>query len=199
MIALPLAMVLAAVSPQSGQGPTLTSIEPEHVASAFHVRTQAHDKPKIEVVNAYEIRLPDHRRIVDLHSGGFLPVEITLDDGTCFLIEAEYVGGGFRNGKISQRACFGGWPNDRANVSLPPRPGLSLAGKAWGYIAWRDDKTGVTTLVDTNSKGHPVIFDAGMEVVGMGAMRGPDSPGGEISLVGLLNGKPALVTVLYHP
>ncbi|RYF41993.1 MAG: hypothetical protein EOO38_20165 [Cytophagaceae bacterium] len=179
--------------------PTLTSIELSQALAAFHIRTQSVNAPKFEVVNAYEIHLPDHRRIVGLHCCGFLPVEITLDDESCFLIDAEYIDGVFKNGKIVQKSCSAPRPSSEADLPAPPHLDMSLAGRAWGYVAWRDNKSGTTTVVDESSKDHPAIFDIGMAVVGMGVMRGPDTPGGEISLLGQLNGKPALVTVLYRP
>ena len=197
MTGLLLALGFATAVQQSAHPPSVTNIDAVSVAKAFRLPHRGRTSSKIEVVNAYELSLPEGRRIVASHSGGFLPVEITLDNGDCYLIQADYIDGGFHNGTLSPRMCSKDWPDAKGEPPIPPRSGITLAGQSWGYSAWRDDRTGTTTVVDGWAHADPLILS--IDTVGIGAMRGPDSPGGEISLVGRLDGRPAFVTVLYYP
>lgn len=191
-----LGLALKAQSP--ADKPYLTQPDPQIAASNFQVVNGRGEHSTIKIENLYLIHFPGHRHVAAQYGDGYMNVAIADNTGACYEIEANPFRDKFLDGKITPRACLK-WPKKPGDPPPPPHPGMILVARSWGYDAWRDDRTGVTTVVDEWANGHPIAFKVNMIVVGMGAIRGPDTPGGEMSFSGELKGQSALVTISYNP
>ena len=134
----------------------------------------------IAVLGGFRIVLPRGERVVRATLPGYLSVALMTNRGRCFFAAADYVDGRLTSPTIKHATC-----------STPPMataagemPGRRLAGEAWGYRAWVDERDGTTLL--TKSRGATVqeLATVRMRTIGLGAIDSPDSPLSNITLVG---------------
>lgn len=184
-------------TPPEPNAPALTRVPDATLSSLFRVdpayrrAAAAH----ANVVGAFAVVEPADTHLVAAWSPGFLPVTLSFSNGRCYSLEADYVGGTLSNGRLTQVTCEG-----RQSFEEPPAPppsgrSLRLVGSAWGYGAWADDRTGTTIVTAPHAKTFEPLFTARMESRAIMAMNGPDWLGGNVTLVGRIDGRPMVVTL----
>ena len=149
----------------------------------------------VKVVGAYEIAESDKRRLNAAWSPGYLPVTLSFSDGHCYSFEANYNGGTLSYARLNETQCAGRPSDEEPPSSPPPGNHLKYVGAAWGYAAWRDDPAHTTIVTAPYAKTWQPLFRAEMATMGIMAMNGPDYPGGNVTLVGKINGRLTLVTL----
>lgn len=147
--------------PSDPSAPPLTRIPDTELGSLIHVdplymRGSAVGHAK--VVGAFAIAETSKAHVVAAWSPGFLPVTLSLSDGNCYVLQANYEGGTLSNGRLSRAECEGQRKSDDPSPPPPP-PGRSLRfiGTAWGYGAWADDQA-KTTIVTAGGNDLPTSF-----------------------------------------
>ena len=105
------------------------------------------------------------------------------------------MGGTLSNGRLNRASC-----ERRPNTEAPAAPqpsdnSLRLVGSAWGYDAWANPGSGTTIVTAPYSKVFEPLFTARMETSAIMAMNGPDWPGGNVTLVGKIDGRLTVVTL----
>jgi hypothetical protein len=185
--------------PSDPNAPSLTRIPDTALWSLIHVdplymRGSAVGHAK--VVGAFAIAETSKANVVAAWSPGFLPVTLSLSDGRCYVLEADYEGGTLSNGRLSKSGCDGQRKSDEPSLPLPP-PGRSLRfiGTAWGYGAWADDRARTTIITAPGATTFQPLFTAQMTSTAIMAMNSPDSPGGNVTLVGKIKGQLTVVTL----
>ncbi len=114
--------------PSDPGAPLLTRIPDAAVSSLIHAdptykRGAAVSHAK--VVGAFAIAETSKAHVVEAWSPGFLPVTLSLSDGRCYSLQADYEGGTLSNGRLSKVGCEGRRKFDEP--ALPPPPaGRSL-------------------------------------------------------------------------
>ncbi|WP_156362135.1 hypothetical protein [Sphingomonas sp. Leaf208] len=185
--------------PSDPNAPPLTRMSDTAVSSLIHVdpayrrgSTVGHAK----VIGAFAIAETSKTHVVAAWSPGFLPVTLSLSDGRCYSLQADYEGGTLSNGRLSKSGCEGRQKFDEPALPPPP-PGrsLRLIGTAWGYGAWGDDRAETTIITAPGATTFQPLFTAQMTSSAVMAMNSPDSPGGNVTLVGKIKGRLTVVTL----
>jgi hypothetical protein len=149
----------------------------------------------VKIAGAFAIVEPKHAHLVGAWAPGFLPITLSFSDGRCFSLTADYVGGTLSNGRLDRVNC-----ERLPNIDAPISPqsfdkSLRLVGSAWGYDAWADPRSGTTIVTVPHSKTFEPLFTARMATSAIMAMNGPDWPGGNVTLVGKVDGHLTVVTL----
>ncbi|MEQ4501250.1 hypothetical protein [Pseudomonas sp.] len=185
--------------PSDPGAPPLTRIPDTALWSLIHVdplylRGSAVGHAK--VVGAFAIAETSKAHVVAAWSSGFLPVTLSLSDGRCYVLQADYEGGTLSNGRLNKLGCDGQRKSDEPSLPPPPpgRP-LRFIGTAWGYGAWADDRAKTTIITVPGATTFQPLFTAQMTSTAIMAMNSPDSPGGNVTLVGKIKGQLTVVTL----
>ncbi|SFO47753.1 hypothetical protein [Sphingomonas sp. OK281] len=185
--------------PSDPSAPSLARISDAAVSNVFRVdpaykRGLAIGRAK--VVGAFAIAETSKTHVVAAWSPGFLPVTLSLSDGRCYVLQADYEGGTLSNGRLSKAGCEG--PRKFYEPAVPPPPpghSLRFIGAAWGYGAWVDDRAKVTIVTAPGATTFKPLFTGLMTSSTIMAMNSPDSPGGNVTLVGKIKGRLTIVTL----
>lgn len=149
-----------------------------------------------KVIGAFTVAEPPGTHLVAAWAPGFLPITLSFSDGRCFSFGADYNGGILSNGRLNRIDCAAQRHSYETPVAQPPAGrALRFAGVAWGYGAWVDDRAGTTVVTAPFAKTFEPLFTARMPVIAMMAMNGPDWPGGNMTLVGRIDGRITIVTL----
>ena len=183
-------------SPAGPVMPALRQIPAADVASLFTIdpETTRLAEAHVKVVGAFEVAETPDMRLVDAWSPWFLPVILKFSDGQCVSLTADYNHGALSNGRLQPVSC------DRPQGHAAPRarpanPALRYIGSAWGYSAWADDKAGTTIIsVPFGDTFEPLVV-ARMPVSTILAVNGIDTLGGNVTLVGRVDGRLTIVTL----
>jgi hypothetical protein len=180
--------------------PTISIVDAGQFASAFFANPSYESMPDgrkatLRIINAYELHLPRGRRVVATNGPAYLPVTVKLDDGSCFTITANYMGGRFASGSIAPSDCGREIPRVGPVPHTPPVAGGTRLGLSWGFALWSDPKTGGAVVSDGWQAYSQVLMSTRMKAVGINAMRGVDTPDADVSLTGTLAGRTLIVTV----
>ena len=185
--------------PSDPSAPSLARIPDAAVSNVFRVdptykRGLAVGRAK--VVGAFAIAETSKAHVVAAWSPGFLPVTISLSDGRCYVLQADYEGGTLSNGRLSKVGCEGRLKFDEPPLPAPPSGrSLRLIGTAWGYGAWVDDRAKTTIVTAPGATTFQPLITAQMTSSAIMAMNGPDWPGGNVTLVGKVKGRLTVVTL----
>jgi len=185
--------------PSDPDAPPLTRIPDAALWSLIHVdplylRGSAVGHAK--VVGAFAIAETSKTHVVAAWSPGFLPVTLSLSDGRCYVLQANYEGGTLSNGRLSKSRCDGQRnANEPSFPSPPPGRSLRFIGSAWGYGAWADDEAKTTIITAPGATTFQPLFTAQMMSIAIMAMNSPDSPGGNVTLVGKVKGRLTVATL----
>jgi hypothetical protein len=186
-----------ATPPEPGS-PPLSRIPDASIADRFRVDPDypRHGDAAAKVIGAFDIAEPPGTHLVSAWGRGFLPVTLSFSDGRCFSLTADYAGGTLSNGRLTRVSC-GPKPNLYEPQLAPPPPdrGLRPVGSSWGYGAWSDDRTGTTIITAPFAKTFQPLFTARMGVTAIAGMNGPDWPGGNMTIVGRIDGRLVVVTL----
>jgi len=148
--------------------------------------------PKLlRLISAYSLSDELGRRIKAVKANGYLPAYLTLDDGTCLSLTAEYD----RNARLDPAECNGQPSEAQSSVAQPSDKTLRFVGASWGYSAWLDRNGRSTIVTAPFSKTFEPLFIAQMPVSAIMAMNSPDAPMGNVTLVGRIHGKVAIVVL----
>jgi len=119
-----------------------------------------------------------------------------LSYGRCYVLQANYGGGTLSNGRLSKSGCDGQRnANEPSFPSPPPGRSLRVIGSAWGYGAWADDEARTTIITPPGATTFQPLFTTQMTSTAIMAMNSPDSPGGNVTLVGKINDRLTVVTL----
>lgn len=177
--------------------PLLTRLPDNSVSSLIHADPTYRRGPAVghaKVVGAFGIAETSKAHVVDAWSPGFLPVTISVSDGRCFSLQADYKGGTLSNGRLRKVGCEGRRKFDEPTLPAPPSGhSLRLVGAAWGYGAWVDDRTNTTIVTAPGATTFQPLFTAQITSSAIMAMNGPDWPGGNVTLVGKIKGRLTVV------
>jgi len=188
-------LAFAAATASSAPGaPRLTRVPDASLSDLFRVDPAYPRNAHAKAVGAFVVTEPAGAHLRAAWSGGYLPITLAFSDGRCFLMTADYNGGKLSNGRLTQASC----KNQPANVpepAPPSDPSLRFVSSSWGYNAWLNPKSHTTTVTAPYVKTFEPLFTARMTTLAMMAMNGPDFPGGNVTLVGRINGKPMVVTL----
>jgi len=190
---------LSVAAPSDPGAPLLARIPDAAVSRLIHIdpaykrgAALAHAK----VVGAFAIAETRKAHVVAAWSPGFLPVTLSFSDGQCYSLQADYKGGTLLNGRLSKMGCEGQRKFDEP--ALPPAPSgrsLRLIGAAWGYGAWVDDRANATIITGPAATTFKPLFTVQMTSSAIMAMNSPDSPGGNVTLVGKIKGRLTVMTL----
>lgn len=175
--------------------PRLARIPDAKLADRFNVIPTYARPAHVKVVGAFAVEVPKQTHFVSAWSSGFLPVTLAFSDGRCFSLAADYVGGTLSNGRLNRVSCERPRPAVAPTVSQPPNKSLQLVGSAWGYDAWNDPTSRTTFVTVPFSKTFQPFFTAHMATTAIMAMNGPDWPGGNVTLIGKVDGRLTVVTL----
>lgn len=182
--------------PESG-GPRVTQIPAARIEPQFAVAPayQRADHAHVRVVGAFTIAPPPHTRLLAAWSLGFLPITLSFSDGRCYVLTADYLGGALSNGRLAPSKCDGRPAASPPRSAPPAGSALRFGGMSWGYAAWINDRMGTTIVTAPYSKTFQPLFTARFPVAAIMAMNGPDSPTGNVTLVGPVAGRLTVVTL----
>lgn len=152
-------------------------------------------KAQVKLVGAYTVDEPRGARFVDAWALGFLPVHLKRSDGICFDFGAQYVGGALSEGRLRPIGCDAKRIVEKPRVEPPQGAALDYISTAWGYSAWRDAKAAETLVTPPSAKTFDPLFAIRMDVFAIAAMNGPDWLGGNVTLVGRLNGQLTIIVL----
>lgn len=148
--------------------------------------------PKLlRVISAYSLSDELGRRIKAVKANGYLPVYLTLNNGTCLSLTAEYE----RNARLDPAECNGQPSQAQSSVAQPPDKTLRFVGASWGYSAWLNRNGRSTIVTAPFAKTFEPLFITQMPVTAIMAMNSPDAPMGNVTLVGRVRGKVAIVVL----
>jgi hypothetical protein len=182
-------------SPAEAGAPPLTRISDAKLSDRFRVNSTYRRPGHVKIVGAFEIGVPKRERLVAAWATGFLPVTLSFSDGRCFSLTADYVGGTLSKGRLNRVSCE---RRPSTETPAPPQPSdssLQLVGTAWGYDAWAHPGSGTTIVTAPYAKAFEPLFTARMATSAIMAMNGPDWPGGNVTLVGKIDGRLTVVTL----
>jgi hypothetical protein len=196
-----------AAQPADPDAPRLTRVPDAALATTFHVdptymfyvdptSRRFAATGHVKVVGAFEIAESKRRQLNAAWSAGFLPVTLLFSDGACYSFDADYNGVALSNARIDKVQC--GPRREYEEPPAPPPPSdrsLTFIGTAWGYAAWADRQSGTTVVTAPHAKTFQPLFNARMDVMSIMAMNGPDYPGGNVTLVGKIDGRQTIVTL----
>lgn len=185
--------------PSDPSAPLLTRIPDTAVSRLIHVDPAYRRGAAVghaKVVGAFAIAETRKAHLVAAWSPGFLPVTLSFSDGRCYALQADYEGGTLSNGRLSKVGCEGRRTFDEpARLQPPSDRALRLIGMAWGYGAWADDRAKATIVTAPGAATFQPLFTARMTASAIMAMNGPDWPGGNVTLVGEIEGRLTVVTL----
>jgi hypothetical protein len=173
------------VAPVAEPGaPKIEAVTDDSLSGMFSVvpgypKANAH----IAIVGAYTIAESKRARVTAAWARGFLPATLSFSDGRCFDFSADYNGAHLSNARLNKVDCTAPWKD---GATPPPRneSRFRLAGTAWGYADWVDDKAGISTITAPFATTFQPFFTARMPTMAIMAMNGVDYSGGNITLVG---------------
>ncbi|MHB8285634.1 MAG: hypothetical protein ACYDD1_13270 [Caulobacteraceae bacterium] len=147
------------------------------------------------VIGAFELTEPAGLHLTAAWSPGFLPVHLSFSDGRCFSLAADYFGT-LSNGRLEEIKCDTPHSPIRMLEPEPPKSPhrLRLVGSSWGYNAWADDVVG-TTIITASGPKNETLFRTHLATQAIMAMNGPDSAGGDMTLVGRSDNRLIVVTL----
>lgn len=148
-----------------------------------------------KVVGVFAIAEPAGTHLVSVWAAAFLPVLLTFSDGRCFSFSADYEGGTLSNGALRRADCEHRSFAEEVSPKPPAGRSLRLIGSSWSYAAWADDRTHTTIVTVPFSRTFRPFFVAHMRTDAIAAMNGPDTPGGDVTLVGRVDGWLMAVTL----
>ena len=189
------ASLAGVASPAEPGAPVLTRLSDAKLSDLFHVDPTYSRPGHVKVVGAFTIVEPKHARLVAAWAPGFLPVTLSFSDGRCFSLAADYIGGTLSNGRLNRVNCERRPKTVAPAAPLPSDASLRLVGSSWGYNAWANVKSGTTVVTAPYSKTFVPLFTARMETNAIVAMNGPDWPGGNVTLIGNIDGRLTVVTL----
>ena len=179
--------------------PALTQLDPAKALSVFTLdptyRTGTGTAASLKPINFYAISRSRGKRVKAAWSFGFMPVVLEFSDGRCFIIKTDYIAGAFRNSKIEAYKCGTSSDAGIGGTPLPPKPGLRFINRSFGFDAWSDDRAKRVFVTNAWRDGSPTVLTTSMNVIAIGAMRSPDSPGADISFIGNAKTGPEIVTL----
>lgn len=177
--------------------PTLTIVDP---TSLSNVISFAPPPPQLarfgpsKVLWRVDVGLPVHAAVRRIRMTGYAPIVLELDDGRCFGVGFNGASDRLVKASIARTACE---PEGPAKAPpAPPRPRLVAIGKAWNLDAWRDPRSGRTTLVPDHGPDAQPVLTTSMRVVAVGGLGAPDAPMTEVSLAGYIHGRLVLTTAM---
>jgi len=182
--------------PTDPAAPPLKRLSDAEFDGRFHLDPNYHrtGAGHVKVVGVFEVTEPDNSHFVDAWSTGFMPT-LAFSDGRCFSFTAEYNGCMLWNGRLAQASCEKKVYTGRTSLAAPADSGLRLVGFSWSFGAWVDDARGKTIVTSPASTTFETLFTADMRTSAIMAMNGPDWPGGNVTLVGRVNGRLTIVTL----
>lgn len=182
--------------PSDPGAPLLTRIPEAAASSLIHV-DPAYKRGRAEVIGAFAIAETSKAHVVEAWSPGFLPVTLSLSDGRCYSLQADYEGGKLSNGRLRNVGCERDRKFDEPALPAPPLGrSLRLIGTAWGYGGWVDDRTKTTTVTAPHATIFQPLFTARITSSAIMAMNGIDYPGGNVTLVGKIKGRLTVVMLV---
>ena len=184
-------------TPSEPGAPALTRIPDATLSNLFRVDPsyQRASRAHAKVVGAFAIAEPASTHFVGAWALGFLPVLLSFSDGRCFSFSADYEGGTLSNGRLHRTGCEHRTIVEQPPVPPPPGRSLRLIGSSWNYGAWADDRAHITVVTAPYTKTFEPLFTASMATDSIAAMNGVDWPGGNVTLVGRINGQLTVVTL----
>ena len=176
--------------------PPLKRLPDAEGQALFHVNPNYHRSGvgHVKVVGVFEVTEAGNSHIVDAWSTGFMPT-LAFSDGRCFSFTAQYNDGTLWDGRLVRAPCDRRVYEGQTSLTAPNGSGLRLVGFSWSFGAWMDDAGGKTIVTSPASKGFEPLFTADMQTSAIMAMNGPDWPGGNVTLVGRINGRLTIVTL----
>jgi len=184
--------------PSDPDAPPLARIPDAALASLFRVDPtyrRGTTGGNVKVVGAFALTETPAAHVTGAWSPGFLPVTLSLSDGRCYVFRAAYQDGTLSNGRLSKTACEGRPETEKPASSPPQDRALRFIGTAWSYDAWADDRQNTTIVTAPYQKAFQPLFTARMKTIAIMAMNGPDWPGGNVTLVGRIDGRLTIVTL----
>jgi hypothetical protein len=160
-----------------------------HVVPGYARAAQAH----VSVIGAYAISEPAGTHLQDSWGFGFLPVVLAFSDGRCFQLTASYEGGRLSGARLASAGCDAKHVNDEPGPDAPAGLSLKRGAASWGYTVWADPKSGRSLITAPVRKTFEPFLTADMTVTAIHAINGPDWPGGNVTLVGRIDGRLTLV------
>ncbi len=185
-------------APTDLRAPALTRLPNNALADRFAIvpgYRRGASTGHVKVVGAFEIKETDKRHLVAAWSAGFLPVTLSFDDGACYSLQADYVGSTLSNGRMSRITCDERRVTSETPAPAPAGSGLAFIDSAWSYAAWADKQAGTTIVTAPYTDSFKRLFTAQMTTIAIMAMNGPDYPGGNVTLVGRVDGRLTVVTL----
>jgi hypothetical protein len=185
-------------TPAQPGAPALTSLAPATISGLIHILPSypGAGKSSVKVIGAYRITEPAGTRLVGAWAPGYLPVTVQLSDGRCFAFTADYAGPALSNAALRRVDCEERRPAAEPAPPTPPADhSLRLAGVAWGFAAWTDDRAGLTYITEPFAKTYQPLMTVRLPVTNIMAMNSPDAPLADMTLLTRINGQPALMTL----
>lgn len=187
----------AVATPAEPGSPPLVRIPDATLQPRFRVdpgyRNVAH--AHVRVIGAYRVAETGASRLTGAWGRGFLPVTLSFSDGRCFTFQADYTGGTLSRGRLNRTECAHPTLDEAPPPAPPAARRLRPVGTSWGFAAWLDPRTRRTVITEPWAKTFSPYIVADMQAMAILAMIGPDWPGGNMTLVGRVGGKPVIVTL----
>jgi hypothetical protein len=187
--------------PAESGAPALRQIPIADLAGLFKIdpKTSRPAQSYLRLVGAFEVAETRDAHLVDAWSPGYLPVTLKFSDGRCFSLTADYYSSAVKSGTLSNArlvpiSCDHPTPHARP-AAQPSDPALRYIGSAWGYGAWADDRTGTTIVSVPFTETFEPLFTTRMSVSTILALNGVDTPSGDVTLVGRIDGRLTIVTL----
>ena len=154
------------------------------------------DSAKVKVVGAFALSETSSSHFVAAWAPvpSFLPISYLYSDGRCYTLNADYIGGTLSNGRLKPSDCGPRPVSDQPRLTPPLTAHLRLIGSAWSYGAWTD-QAGNTIITAPYIRSFEPLIMARMKVNAIAAMNSPDEPGGNVTLIGRVNGQLTQVTL----
>lgn len=186
-----------AVPPELG-APALTPVPAVSLSDRFNVDSSYRRaaSASVKIIGAYTIADRNGAHFIDAWSAGYLPVTLRFSDDRCFVLSADYNGPRLSNARIVAAAnCDRPSAYDWKRPTAPPESPLKFIGTSWGFTAWSDPKSGNTVVSSPQGTAFEQLYSIRMPVTAMMAMNSPDSPTGNITVVGRVDGRLTVVTL----
>ncbi|MBW4331512.1 hypothetical protein KY084_11600 [Stakelama sp. CBK3Z-3] len=175
-------------APPDKDMPSIIAVPPGTVADRFMIVPDYPRDGHVKVIGAFAITPHGNVRLKNAWGPGFLPATLFFSDGRCYLLEADYYNHALSNGRFSPESCDGKRYDEKPSSSAPDNSGLHFIDAAWGYSVW--EKTDGSVIVTAPyAKDFTPLFSAKMHVLAITAINGPDYPGGNVTLIGAIDGQ----------